>query len=182
MPPKKNTKTCVQKIRYRRRRQITERLLIGCGAVLSCCLIIWSVAVLHAKMIPLKQTLQRNHRMRLLPQMQPHTNTDHGSGIPDRQCHVGDCTLGTDENFDYDTSLVMLNMEQIISSQREETFSADDLTIANFEGTLTDSEDREDRSMPSRLLLNMPAFHTSGSVEAVLFCQQPQPRLWKSGL
>ena len=53
---------------------------------------------------------------------------------------VGDCTLGTDEYFDYDTSLnayyenygadyFMANVKSI--------FSKDDLTIANFEGTLT---------------------------------------------
>ena len=74
MPPKKkkHKKRAYRKSRYyRRRQQLTERLLIGCGAVLILLLlIIWSVAVLHAKMVPLKQTLQRNHRMRLLPQMQ----------------------------------------------------------------------------------------------------------------
>ena len=64
MPPKKkkHKKRVYKKSRYyRRRQQLTERLLIGCGAVL---------ILLHAKMVPLRQTPQRNHRMKLLPQMQ----------------------------------------------------------------------------------------------------------------
>ena len=61
---------------------------------------------------------------------------------------VGDCTLGTDENFDYDTSLNAYYENygaDYFFSNVKSIFSADDLTIANFEGTLTDSEDREDK-------------------------------------
>ncbi|HJB88272.1 MAG TPA: CapA family protein, partial [Candidatus Blautia excrementigallinarum] len=61
---------------------------------------------------------------------------------------VGDCTLGTDENFDYDTSLNAYYESygaDYFFSNVKSIFSADDLTIANFEGTLTYSEEREDK-------------------------------------
>ena len=83
---------------------------------------------------------------------------------------VGDCTLGTDENFDYDTSLnayyenygadyFMTNVKSI--------FSADDLTIANFEGTLTDSEEREDKQFAFKAPASYAGILTAGSIESV---------------
>ncbi len=54
---------------------------------------------------------------------------------------VGDCTLGTDETFDYDTSLNACydnNGKDYFFKNVKSIFEADDLTIANFEGTLTD--------------------------------------------
>ena len=51
---------------------------------------------------------------------------------------VGDCTLGTDETFDYDTSLNACydnNGKDYFFKNVKSIFEADDLTIANFEGT-----------------------------------------------
>ena len=62
---------------------------------------------------------------------------------------VGDCTLGTDETFDYDTSLNACydnNGKDYFFKNVKSIFEADDLTIANFEGTLTDSDAREDKT------------------------------------
>ena len=83
---------------------------------------------------------------------------------------VGDCTLGTDETFDYDTSLnayyenygadyFLQNVKNI--------FSTDDLTIANFEGTLTDSDEREDKTFAFKAPASYASILTGGSVEAV---------------
>ena len=83
---------------------------------------------------------------------------------------VGDCTLGTDETFDYSTSLnayyenygadyFLQNVKSI--------FSADDLTIANFEGALTDSDEREDKTFAFKAPASYASILTSGSVEAV---------------
>lgn len=83
---------------------------------------------------------------------------------------VGDCTLGTDETFDYDTSLntyyenygadyFLQNVKYI--------FSTDDLTIANFEGTLTDSDEREDKTFAFKAPASYASILTGGSVEAV---------------
>ena len=84
--------------------------------------------------------------------------------------NVYDCTLGTDEYFDYDTSLnayyenygadyFMANVKSI--------FSKDDLTIANFEGTLTESTEREDKQFAFKAPASYANILTAGSVEAV---------------
>lgn len=83
---------------------------------------------------------------------------------------VGDCTLGTDETFDYSTSLnsyfdsygssyFLQNVKSI--------FSADDLTIANFEGTLTESDAREDKTFAFKAPASFAKILTDGNVEAV---------------
>ena len=83
---------------------------------------------------------------------------------------VGDCTLGTDETFDYSTSLnayfdnygssyFLQNVKPI--------FSADDLTIANFEGTLTESDAREDKTFAFKAPASFAKILTDGNVEAV---------------
>lgn len=63
---------------------------------------------------------------------------------------AGDCTLGTDESFDYSTSFnatfeskgdpswFLANVEPI--------FADDDLTIVNMEGTLTEATARQDKT------------------------------------
>ena len=68
---------------------------------------------------------------------------------------VGDCTLGTDETFDYDTSLNACydnNGKDYFFKNVKSIFDADDLTIANFEGTLTDSDEREDKEYAFSLI------------------------------
>lgn len=83
---------------------------------------------------------------------------------------VGDCTLGTDETFDYDTSLNAYyeNYGAYYFLQNvKDIFSTDDLTIANFEGTLTDSDEREDKTFAFKAPASYASILTSGSVEAV---------------
>ena len=83
---------------------------------------------------------------------------------------VGDCTLGTDETFDYDTSLNAYyenyGADYFLQNVKD-IFSADDLTIANFEGTLTDSEEREDKTFAFKAPASYASILTGGSVEAV---------------
>lgn len=83
---------------------------------------------------------------------------------------VGDCTLGTDEEFDYDTSLNAYydnNGPDYFFANVKNIFEADNLTIANFEGTLTDSEDREDKQFAFKAPASYADILTAGSVEAV---------------
>lgn len=83
---------------------------------------------------------------------------------------VGDCTLGTDETFDYDTSLNAYYENYgagYFLQNVKDIFSADDLTIANFEGTLTDSDEREDKTFAFKAPASYASILTSGSVEAV---------------
>ena len=83
---------------------------------------------------------------------------------------VGDCTLGTDETFDYDTSLNVYyenyGADYFLQNVKD-IFSADDLTIANFEGTLTNSDEREDKTFAFKAPASYASILTGGSVEAV---------------
>ncbi len=83
---------------------------------------------------------------------------------------VGDCALGTDETFDYDTSLNAYyenyGADYFLQNVKD-IFSTDDLTIANFEGTLTDSDEREDKTFAFKAPASYASILTGGSVEAV---------------
>ena len=83
---------------------------------------------------------------------------------------VGDCTLVTDETFDYDTSLNAYYenycADYFLQNVRS-IFSADDLTIANFEGTLTDSDEREDKTFAFKAPASYASILSGSSVEAV---------------
>ena len=83
---------------------------------------------------------------------------------------VGDCTLCTDETFDYDTSLNAYyenyGADYFLQNVKD-IFSTDDLTIANFEGTLTDSDEREDKTFAFKAPASYASILTGGSVEAV---------------
>ena len=83
---------------------------------------------------------------------------------------VGDCTLGTDETFDYDTSLNAYyenyGADYFLQNVKD-IFSTDDLTIANFVGTLTDTDEREDKTFAFKAPASYASILTGGSVEAV---------------
>ena len=83
---------------------------------------------------------------------------------------VGDCTLGTDETFDYSTSLNAYyenyGKEYFLQNVKS-IFQADDLTIANMEGTLTESTQRADKTFAFKAPASYAGILTSGSVEAV---------------
>lgn len=83
---------------------------------------------------------------------------------------VGDCTLGTDETFDYSTSLNAYyenyGKEYFLQNVKS-IFQADDLTIANMEGTLTESTERADKTFAFKAPASYAGILTSGSVEAV---------------
>ena len=174
MPPKKkkHKKRAYKKSRYyRRRQQITERLLIGCGAVLILLLLIILVRGCSARK---NGAIKTNASAK----SQDETSTSDADLTPTPTMApvsltvsvVGDCTLGTDENFDYDTSLNACYDNygaDYFFSNVKSIFSTDDLTIANFEGTLTDSEEREDKEYAFKAPAEYAGILTSGSVEAV---------------
>ena len=174
MPPKKKNhkKRAYKKSRYyRRRQQITERLLIGCGAVLILLLLIILVRGCSArKNGAIKTNASAKSQDETSASDADLTPTPTMAPVSLTVSVVGDCTLGTDENFDYDTSLNAYYENygaDYFFSNVKSIFSADDLTIANFEGTLTDSEDREDKEYAFKAPAEYAGILTSGSVEAV---------------
>lgn len=83
---------------------------------------------------------------------------------------VGDCTLGTDENFNYARSLNAYyekNGPAYFLKNVKRIFEADDLTIANLEGTFTDLKTRADKTYAFKGPAEFVKILTSSSVEAV---------------
>ncbi len=83
---------------------------------------------------------------------------------------VGDCTLGTDENFNYARSLNAYyekNGPAYFLKNVKSIFEADDLTIANLEGTFTDLKTRADKTYAFKGPAEFVKILTSSSVEAV---------------
>ncbi|MDY2939065.1 MAG: CapA family protein [Fusicatenibacter sp.] len=98
------------------------------------------------------------------------TNGDSGITATVTISAAGDCTLGTDENFDYSTSLPakyeqMGNPGYFLENVKDIFFS-DDLTIVNLEGTLTDGGSRADKTFAFRGDPSYVNILTEGSVEA----------------
>ena len=82
---------------------------------------------------------------------------------------TGDCILGTDENFYYDTSFNAYyeNYGSAYFFQNvKDVFEKDDLTIINIEGTLTDLTTRKDKQFAFKGNPEYVKVLTNGSVEA----------------
>ncbi len=85
---------------------------------------------------------------------------------------AGDCTLGTDENFSYSTSLNAMYEQQGAAhffSNVKNIFAADDLTLVNLEGTLTTQTSRMDKEYAFKGDPSYVSILTEGNVEAVNF-------------
>lgn len=95
--------------------------------------------------------------------------------VPDKEISitisvVGDCTLGTDENFNYSRSLnayYEANGASYFLKNVKDIFEADDLTIANMEGTFTTLTTRADKTYAFKGPAEFVNIFTEGSVEAV---------------
>ena len=82
---------------------------------------------------------------------------------------AGDCTLGTDEYFDPSTSLNAYydsNCPEYFFQNVKSIFDADDLTIVNMEGTLTEETARQDKTYAFKGPAEYAQILTSGGVEA----------------
>lgn len=166
---KKRKRKMVKKSRYYRERQL-RILYIGIGAGILLLILILSFAI--------KGCSSRKSKAASSSKTENISQTGSLTVTPEPKMDpvsltlsvVGDCTLGTDEYFDYDTSLnayyenygadyFMANVKSI--------FFKDDLTIANFEGTLTESTEREDKQFAFKAPASYANILTAGSVEAV---------------
>ena len=82
---------------------------------------------------------------------------------------AGDCTLGTDEYFDPSTSLNAYydsNGAAYFFRNVKSIFEADDLTIVNMEGTLTEETSRQDKTYAFKGPAEYTQILTEGDVEA----------------
>lgn len=83
---------------------------------------------------------------------------------------VGDCTIGTDAFFDvqsnFDAFYIVKKDPGYFFQNVKSVLEADDLTIINMEGTLTESNDRQDKTYAFKGAPKYTEILTAGSVEA----------------
>lgn len=83
---------------------------------------------------------------------------------------AGDCTLGTDENFDRSTSFVAkydaVDDPSYFFANVADLFANDDATIVNMEGTLTNSTSRADKTFAFKADSEYAQILVSGNVDA----------------
>lgn len=164
-----------RKSRVYRQRQKRLFLMGGAGLILLVVLLFFSFRGLKMKeTIPNSAKTKSPHSEKKETETKP-LNQAKSSELPKEPVSftvsvVGDCTLGTDENFDYSTSLNAYyesNGPDYFFQNVKDIFEADDLTIANFEGTLTDSDEREEKQFAFKAPADFSSILSSGSVEAV---------------
>ena len=83
---------------------------------------------------------------------------------------VGDCTIGYDDNFGYTNSfneIVSKNGYDYIFSNVVDLFKEDDITVANLEGTFTDSEIKKEKKFNFKGPKDYVNILKSGSIELV---------------
>lgn len=83
---------------------------------------------------------------------------------------VGDCTLGTDSSYGLSGSFMeeySLQTPSYFFQNVSSVFSADDLTIVNLEGPLTDSTSKQDKTFAFKGDPEYSEILTSGSIEVV---------------
>lgn len=84
---------------------------------------------------------------------------------------AGDCTLGTDEDFDeessFDTMYNNVGDSSYFFRNVKSIFESDDLTIVNLEGPLTTSEELQEKEFSFKGRPEYTQILTAGSVEAV---------------
>lgn len=174
---------------YQRQRKRRLRLIFGIGALLFLIILIFLIRGCASRKAESadtsaisEDTSQKEGTLKSSSAKEADTDSSDASKqggadqeLPDQPVSltvsvVGDCTLGTDENFDYDTSLNAYYESygaDYFFSNVKSIFSADDLTIANFEGTLTDSESREDKQFAFKAPAEFADILTAGNIEAV---------------
>lgn len=113
------------------------------------------------------------HGTKKAPQKEPEIiTTEAPTAVPSRSITitaVGDCTLGTDINFNKSTSLNAYADKygaEYFLSKVKSIFAEDDLTIVNFEGTLSERGTRVDNLFAFRGDPSYVNILTSSSVEA----------------
>ena len=172
-------KNIYRKSRYYRQRQCRIHICLGILAVLLVLIVGISLHSCSSSAKPASSTGTQDapvSNKQEIPDSNTEDTTSEAESTPTQApvtltiSVVGDCTLGTDETFDYSTSLNAYyenyGKEYFLQNVKS-IFQADDLTIANMEGTLTESTQRADKTFAFKAPASYAGILTSGSVEAV---------------
>ena len=158
--------------RLKRRRRIAIAIL--CGAVLLLILIIAGIvaAVRHFAGSSENSNNEKGQASDLTIEQQSEEEQQaeqEAEPISITISAAGDCTLGTDENFNASTSLNAYydsNGASYFLQNVKPIFEADDLTIVNMEGTLTEETARQDKTYAFKGPVEYTRILTEGDVEA----------------
>ena len=172
-------KNIYRKSRYYRQRQRRIHICLGILAVLLVLIVGISLHSCSSSAKPASSTGTQDapvSNKQEIPDSNTEDTTSEAESTPTQApvtltiSVVGDCTLGTDETFDYSTSLNAYyenyGKEYFLQNVKS-IFQADDLTIANNEGTFTDSSSREDKTFAFKAPASFAGIYSSSSVEAV---------------
>ena len=158
--------------RLKRRRRIAIAVL--CGAVLLLILIIAGIGALVRHFAGGNDSSDNDpgqaSDLTIEQQSEEETQTEQeAEPVSITISAAGDCTLGTDENFNASTSLNAYydsNGPAYFFQNVKSIFDSDDLTIVNMEGTLTESTSRQDKTYAFKGPAEYTQILTDGGVEA----------------
>lgn len=151
--------------RLKRRRRIVIGIL--CAALLLIILVIAGIVMLVKHLVGEADSKEAKQAEDLTIEQQEAEKEEPPVSITISA--AGDCTLGTDENFDQSRSLNAYydeNGPAYFLQSVKPVFEADDLTIVNMEGTLTESTSRMDKTFAFKGPADYTKILTEGSVEA----------------
>lgn len=159
--------------RKRRRKKKRERRHLKVVLFLFCIIL---VTIVLAVISGLQKRQDENEKMQAEKEVQqeiqqaPLGVEEKAERIEITLSAAGDCTLGTDKNFNPSTNFTAVFQQQnnpgYFFEKVAPIFSADDLTIVNMEGTLTESDTRMDKQFAFKGDPSYVQILTSGSVEA----------------
>ena len=166
---RKPSKKALMMRKKRRRKRLIKRLIILLIiAILIISGIVWAVMAVKNKN---KKSDKKN--VEVSKELDIQDDTDDAAVKKDpvtiTVSMTGDCTLGTDVNFDYSTSLNAYfeqhGPDYFLENVRD-IFTEDDLTVVNFEGTLTESNNRQDKTFAFKAPASFAKILSGSSVEA----------------
>ena len=165
---KRPSKKAIMMRKKRRRKKLIKRILI----LLAIIILIISGIVFGVMAIKKKATNSKADKkeaaneLSLEQENEPPVKAD---PVSITVSMTGDCTLGTDVNFNYSTSLNAYfeqhGPDYFLQNVRD-IFEADDLTVVNFEGTLTESNNRQDKTFAFKAPASFAKILSGSSVEA----------------
>lgn len=175
------------KRRRERRRRILKIRITLCASFLvcACFLLVWGIRAIisagskapkaetkaAANQDPAKTKEKIDTSMVQIDEITlgPDINAEKGKPVTLTVSSMGDCTLGTDINFDYSSSLNAYYDAQgpdYFFQNVRSILTADDLSIVNMEGTLTTSDQRQEKQFAFKAPPEYAAILSGGSVEA----------------
>ncbi len=153
--------------RLKRRRRIAIAIL--CGIVLLLIMIVAGIVALVGHFSGAGDENQESDLTTVQQDEEDQQEDQQSEPVSITISAAGDCTLGTDEYFNQSTSLNAYydsNGPEYFFRNVKSIFEADDLTIVNMEGTLTEETARQDKTYAFKGPAEYTQILTDGAVEA----------------